>query len=227
MAGETTTAQTGQTQTDTVPKAELDSLKTQHAETLKNLEALKGQLLDTDYLQYLESKKAPNRPAAAAPQAGVTDPNRLVISNMTLAQLQQVIGMQLNQTLEQAMKPIYGRLNEVGAKQELDEVRAKFEDFPEYSEKVVAILEGTPNTELTIEQAYLIAKAGAINEAEASAAGTDGQQQEQTGVKPNEKPGGTVPLAGETAQRFKNPTEAATAAWHEVRQKYGLSGDTI
>lgn len=213
-------------QPETISKSEFDKVQAQNAELAKNLEGLKSQLLDTEYLSYLESKK--NRQTPSAPGAGQGQNNgNIPLSQMTIGQLQQLIAAQLNQTLEATMKPVYGRINELGARQELEDVRGKYADFGEFQDKVVAILEGTPNTELSIEQAYLIAKASAIN-TQADDDTDKGEQDKQTvHVHGNEKPGGTVPLDGESAQRHKDPQSAASAAWEEVRKRHGLTGDTI
>lgn len=217
-------AQNGQNNEPTVSKIELDKVTAQNAVLSKDLESLKGQLLDQDYLQYLESKKAGRAPAARSVNA--PDANSS-ISNLTLAQLQQVVASQIGQALETTMKPIYGRINELGAKQEVEDVKARYADFDQFKDQVVSILEGTPNTELTIEQAYKIAKGDAAQKSldDAAAKAAKGEGKEAKGG--NEKPGGTVPLEGESAQRHKDPKAAGTAAWNEVRGKYGLSGDTI
>ena len=208
-------------------KAEVDSLNAKNADLTKSLDQLKGQLLDTDYLSYLEAKKAQaNMPA---PQQGAPNVNAS-IANLTLGQLQQVIAAQLNQGLSEWGKPIYERLNAVSAAQEVEAIRGKYGDFDDFRDKTVAILESTPNTELNIEQAYLIAKANWVNEQGTQNQGNEGNQgnsQQQQAPQGGEKPGGTVPLPGETAQRFKDPQSAGQAAWAEVRQKHGLTSDTI
>lgn len=222
MAGETAQGQVTNNE-PTVSKTDFDKVNAQNAQLSKDLEGLKNQLLDTDYLNYLESRKQGAKPQAAANNPGANTN----IANLTLAQLQQVIAAQLGQTLNEFGKPIYERLNAVSAAQEVDAVRGKYADFDDFRDQTVAVLESTPNTELSIEQAYLIAKANAMNEAGGGQEGQEGQPQQSQEVKSNEKPGGTVPLPGETAERFKDPQSAGTAAWNQVRQKYGLTGDTI
>lgn len=211
-------------QPETISKAEFDKINVQNAELAKNLESMKGQLLDTEYLNYLADKKAKgNAPA----QQTIPNNGNVAVGTLTLAQLQQFINTQLGQGFQEVMKPVYGKLNEIGARQELDDVRSKYADFGDYQQKVVAILEGVPNTELSIEQAYLIAKANAANEAEAAANEQTPPAEKSSGNGGNEKPGGTVPLAGESAQRHKDSASAAAAAWQEVRTRHGLTGDTI
>lgn len=207
----------------TVSKADFDKLASQNADLSKSLDGLKGQLLDTDYLSYLESKKA-GAAKPAVPASG--NPNNLSVASLTLEQLQQVIAAQVGHAFNEFGKPIFARLNNLDARQEVETVREKYADFEEFKDQVVSILESTPNTELNIEQAYLIAKANAINAGEASANG-EREQKEEKAPQGGEKPGGTVPLPGETAHRFKNPEEAGAKAWAEVRERHGLTGDTI
>jgi len=223
------TAAGQQNQENQVSKTEFDALNAKNAELSRTLDQLKGQLLDTDYLSYLEAKKA----QGTKPQQPTGQPNaNASIANLTLGQLQQVIAAQLNQGFSEWGKPIYERLNAVSAAQEVEAVRGKYGDFDDFRDQTVAVLESTPNTELNIEQAYLIAKANWANDQAAQnngdrQNGQGNQQQQQQAPQGGEKPGGTVPLPGETAQRFKNPTDAGNAAWNEVRQRHGLTSDTI
>lgn len=212
----------GTTQENTVSKTDFDKVSSQNAELSKSLESLKGQLLDTDYLSYLENKKAGK---VVPPQTGAQNNTNVSVANLTLGQLQQVIAAQMGQTLNDFGKPIYERLNAIGAQQEVEHIRSKYADFDDFRDQTVAILESTPNTELNIEQAYLIAKASAANNAPSEEVASEGKASEST--KGNEKPGGTVPLPGESAKRFKDPQDAGSQAWAEVRSKYGLTGDTI
>lgn len=222
MSETATGVQSGQqTNETTVSKSEFDKAQATNAELSKNLESLKNQLLDTDYLNYLADTKA-KKNTPAPNNANIPNVNSN-IGSMTLAQLQNVVAQQIGQALETTMKPVYGRINELGAKQEVEDVRARYDDFDEFRPQIVSILESTPNTELSIEQAYKIAKGDAAGKALETAA----IEEEKKPNAGNEKPGGTVPLAGESAQRHKDPNAAGTAAWNEVRQKYGLSGDTI
>lgn len=200
----------------TISKNEFEKVQATNVQLARDLDTLKGQLLDTEYLSYLEAKKVNKTVGntAVAPNGNTS------INGLTLAQLQQVIAQQVGQTLQDVMKPVYGKINEIQAKQEVEDVRLRYADFDEFKDKVVSILESAPNTELSIEQAYLQAKGLKANEVIEPV-------KEETAPVSNEKPGGTVPLTGESAQRHKDPQAAGVAAWNEVRGKYGLSGDTI
>lgn len=219
MSDPVQTPVSGQTNELTVPKSELDKIQASNTELSRNLETLKNQLLDTEYLQYLEAKKG--RTTSSNANSTNTPNVNSNIGSLTLAQLQQVVAQQIGQAMETTMKPVYGRINEMSAKLEVEDVRARYQDFDEFKDQVVQILESTPNTELSIEQAYKIAKADKMA---TPAAEPEKEVKAPTG---NEKPGGTVPLAGESAQRHKDSNAAGQAAWNEVRGKYGLHGDTI
>lgn len=200
-------------QTETVPKTEFDQLQSKASEATRTMEALKDQLLAPEYLSYLESRKAP-KPAVTAPGAAVS------LANMTLEQLQSMLQQGIAATVQEALKPLTTRLNDVQVKQELAEVIERHDDFPKFREKVVEILQTSTN-ELTIEQAYLMAKAQApvippaVNTPAVKAPSS------------NERPSANVPLDGESVNKYKNPDAAGTAAWSEVAAKHGLSGDTI
>lgn len=199
---------------DLVPKADFDRVRVQADEATKGLESLKAQLLDPNYLEYLEHKNAGGQKPAAP-----TRPANL--NSMSIDDLQKLIADSSMNAVRAALNPVYTRLNEVQAKLELEDVRTKYADFDKHSDAVTGILQTSPN-ELTIEQAYIIAKANAPAEAPKEAPKTPAKA-----PVASEKPGTTVPLSNDTVTSFKNPAQAGMAAWSEVAAKHGISGDTI
>lgn len=201
--------------TNYVPKEQFVQAQQQNAEASKNLEALKNQLLDKDYLEFLESKRAPAKGAPAATLQSVD------LKNLDMQGLVKLIQEHTLETVTKAVGPqlqkITGAITDVQAVIELDQARQKYEDFDKYSKEISSILEHSQN-ELTIAQAYLMAKAQAPAE---------NKEEKKTPPKFSERPGSTVPLDGDTIKTFKNSTEAATSAWNTVAAKHGLSGDTI
>jgi len=199
---------------ETVSKQEFDRLAASAAEKDRSLETLKSQLLDPEYISYLESKNQ----AKARP---TTINSNVNLSNMSLDQLRQLIREEGESVVKQAIAPIAGSLTEVRATLEANAVRAKYPDFNTYADKVVSILE---NSDVTIEQAYLMARGGKVIEADTST-----KKEVETPKAPtrSEKPGTTVPLEGDTITKFKNETEAGMAAWNAIAKKHGISGDTI
>ena len=199
---------------ETVSKQEFDRLAAQAAEKDRSLESLKNQLLDPEYISFLESKNQA--------KARTTMPNAAVnLSGLNLDQLRQLIREEGEAVVKQAIAPIAGRLTEVSATLEANAVRAKYADFNDYAADVVAILE---KSDVTIEQAYEIAKGKKVVNADTSAKKEDAKPKEPT---KSEKPGNTVPLEGDTITKFKNETEAGMAAWAAIAKKHGISGDTI
>lgn len=201
---------------ETVSKQEFDRLASQAAEKDRSLEALKSQLLDPEYISYLETKnQAKTRPSTTMANQAIN------LSNMSLDQLRSLIREEGEAVIKQTIAPLAGRLTEVQATLEANAVRAKYSDFNQYADKVVSILE---NSDVTIEQAYLMARAGKVIEAETSA-----KKEPETPKSPtrSEKPGTTVPLEGDTITKFKNETDAGMAAWAAIQKKHGISGDTL
>lgn len=206
---------TNQPTNDLVPKTEVTKVQNQLQETTKSLDAMRNQLLDPSYLEFLESKKI-------APVARTNTPTNLNLANMSIDDLRKVIAEQTAEAVKNVVSPLFVRINDIQAKQELDDVKSRYPDFADYQDKVVAILDANPKSDITIEQALLIAKGGSQKEAPAKTEVKD--LKIPTSV---EKPGTTVPLSGDTLKTFKNGAEAGNAAWKEVAAKHGLQGDTI
>lgn len=203
-----------QPQPETVPKAEFEQVKSKAEEATRTMETLKNQLLDPEYLSYLESKRAPRAAAPSAPMQTVN------MANMTLEQLQTMIRDGVANTVQEALKPFNTRLSDVMVKQELADAMKKFPDFDEYRGKITEVFQTSQN-ELTIEQAYHLAKSQSSMEAPKT------ETPKAKAPASNEKPSASVPVDGETMKAFKTPEAAGNAAWNEVASKYGLSGDSI
>jgi hypothetical protein len=205
--------------TNYVPKGEFEKLQADASEARKGLESLKSQLLDADYLSYLESKRQNSQPQAKP----TSDLSNINLKNLDMQGLINLINQHSLNAIQQVVGPqiqaLHGRLTDVQAVLELDNVRSRYEDFDDYQQDIVGILERAQN-DLSIEQAYLQAKGINPNKAQVESAQT---------VQParSERPGTFVPLDGETIKTFKNSDEAARAAASEVLARHGLSGDTI
>jgi len=201
-------------QPETVPKTEFERVQNEARESNQGLDALKSQLLSQDYLDYLESKKVP------VTKAATTDLSKVQVSQLSLAELTAYIDQRTQAVANEVNKPHLTRISNVEAKIELAEVKEKYADFKDLQPKVVDILQNSSN-DLTIEQAYLLAKAQAPAPAEKK------EQAATPAAKPNERPGGTLPVAGDTLNKFKDSSSAGNAAWAAVAAKHGISGDTI
>ncbi len=202
-------------QPETVPKTEFERVQAEARDSKQGLESLKSQLLSQDYLDYLESKKT------TKPAASTTDLSKIQVGTLSLAELTTYIDQRTQAVANEVNKPHLTRISNVEAKLELNEVKEKYDDFKTFQPKVVEILQNAAN-DLTIEQAYLLAKAQAPAAPAATPAATPAP------AKPsNERPGGTLPVAGDTSKQFKDGVTAGTAAWASVAAKHGITGDTI
>lgn len=181
-------------QKDLIPKAELETLKTTYEQTVSDLkrqvEETKSQLLDSNYLEYLDAKKNPKK----------------------------VEGNDEVKDLRKQLAEMRAAMSEVAAAQELDQVMKAHPDFNDVRKDVQKILEES-KTELTIEQAYFIAKG-------VKPAPEQKKEEKKTDFG-NEKPSGIYPVDGDSEKKFKNENDAAQAAANEVLAKYGISGGVI
>lgn len=201
-------------QPETVPKTEFDRVTAEAKDAKQGLEAVRNQLLSQDYLDYLAAKNAkPAAPAAA------TLPTNL--GAMTLAELTAYIDKRTVELVNPTITNIQTVLKDVQVKQELEEVRERHDDFETLRPKIVEILSSAAN-DLTIEQAYYMAKAQAPAKAATPPAPAATPPQ-----KGNERPGGTLPVSGDTLPKFKDGKDAGQAAWASVAAKHGILGDTI
>lgn len=224
MADATATPEVKIDLTNYVPKTEFDKIQAQASASQQGLETLKSQLLDRDYLDYLEARKNGNQ-RPAAPQSALTNVD---LKNLDMAGLVELIQKHTLAVVTQSVGPklhaMRGTLTDVQAFIELDQVRGKYEDFDTYSKDVTSILERTQN-DLTIEQAYLMAKA----QAPLADAGEDktGAAKPTGAGSRSERPTNVIPLDGETVKTFKDANAAGQAAASEVLARHGLSGDTL
>lgn len=202
---------------------ELKSKEEDLARTKAEQEKLKVQLLDPAYLEWLNAKKNPI-PAQKEPSLALFDdlkpedidrlPNSKVLAlaektlgpkfmNAVRAEVGKDIGV-LKQTLQDVIYHI-----------ELRDVIDSNDDWEEHKADVQRILE-TASNDLTIAQALELARSRKVKE----------EPKEPTKpVKGSEKPGSPPQPAVE--RKFKNEDEAKKAAWDTVREKYGITSDTI
>lgn len=202
-------------QPETVSKADFDRVQTTLREKEQGLEALRGQLLDPKYLEFIAAKNTP-----AAPQPGTQN---VPIGQMSLADLTALIDRATSNAIAPRFAQLENVISNVDAKIELREVMERHADFETFRPKVVEILNGSRN-ELSIEQAYLIAKASTpVTPATPPTPAAPAAPRAGT----PEKPGGVLPVAGDTLPKFADAKAAGQAAWATVAAKHGVSGDTI
>lgn len=168
----------------------------------KSLEEAQGHLTSPQYLKYLAAEKA----KAATPS---TDSSK---SDVTLPK-----------EVTDRIANLEATANQLAAVLELQEVERKYTDFKDYRNDVHTLISSGGNN-LNFEQAYLIAKSqksDAKPSVDAAKAATD---------KPaagTEKPGQFIPDPSSTTKEFKNTDEATQDAVNTIKEKYGITGDTI
>ena len=184
-------------QQELIPKAELETLKTTYEQSIADLQKkvseAQSAILAPDYLEYLDAKKSLNKG-------------------------QKVEGNDEVKELRKQLADTRAALAEVAAAQELETVIKAHPDFNDVRKDVQKILEES-KTELTIEQAYLIAKA--------QKPPAEKKPEEKKPEFGNEKPSGVYPVEGDSSKKFKNENDAAQAAANEVLAKYGINGGVI
>lgn len=205
--------------TQYVPKGDYEKAqatsKTETEKLKSELEQAKMSLLDPEYISYLEAKKAKieqgGKFEAPAGELEKMSPKELLQTAITKAvELVEAKTDSRFRRLEQSMSDTLGFL-------ELQVVEKKHPDFGDYRDEVVKLL-GDPKSQLTIEQAYLIAKA-----AKPAKEGTS-EKSEATKKPSGEKPTGSRPAESFQAKDFNNKSDAALDAWDQI---VGAGKDTL
>jgi len=179
----------------------LSSTKTEMEKLKQELDDAKLSLLDPEYISYLEQKKSGAERKEAKIEAKLADGDQ---SKSEIAELRRELS-QVRQFQQ-----------DVAAVLELQAVEKKYEDFNDLRDDVKKVLESS-STALTIEQAYLLAKAKHIGEK----SDEDKVKSAKTG---REKPGATVPAPSLEPTNFKDKRAAAEDAWDKI---VGAGKDTL
>lgn len=209
-----------------VPKTEVESMKSEYSKTTeglkKSLEDMRLQLLDPSYLDYLEDRKKGKSAPAPVDTGDLTEAEINSLRPHQLLKLAEkrasaAVLNQLQGTIDKQFKAVNSQMSNIAAYLELMEVKEQYPDFDQYKDDVKTILDKS-QTELTISQAYLMAK---------------GEKAPSKAVPENppkggERPGGRLPLISEEGpEKFKNEAEAIAATEKQFREKYGIKGETL
>ncbi len=193
-------------------------------------ETMRNQLINPDYIAYLNNKN--KKPTDEKVTTAIGELTSEEIESLPKARLlklaEERTGEKITKTLtaqfNSQIENLRGTVEELIIKEELREVQGKYADFNDYRVDVKKILESSTN-ELTIEQAYKIAKATRPPKEEEKAPEKKEKSAEQS--KGSEKPTGSVPFNDLEKKEFKNEKEAGQAALEELRKKYPNLGDTL
>lgn len=217
-----------------IPKEQFEAQKSELEKLQGDLDRVKGQLLDPEYLEYLESKKN-----GAVRKTNASTEVKDALSSLTADEIERLpkarlleiaekrIGEALTEKLTKEFNAALGGLQSTVQnlifQRELADVREKHEDFDKYEKEIQAIL-SRPGSSYTYEDAYILAKAQR-GETSPSNNGKPAPKTEKRSS--GEKPSATAPATNFEQKDFKDKNEAAAAALATVRAKYGLEGDVI
>lgn len=231
--GEQAAAQNQPDTTKFVPKEDYEAQKSTLEKLQGDLERVKGQLLDPDYLEYLESKKN-----AAVRKVDASSEVKEALGSLTAdeierlpkARLLEIAEKRIAENLTGKFREEFGRtvnalqstVQNLVYERELATTKANHPDFDKYDKEIRDIL-SRPGTSYTYEDAYFLAKAqkGDLNPAPSKPA----QKFERRSS--SEKPSSTAPASDFEQKDYKDGKEAGDAALASVRAKYGLDGDTL
>lgn len=161
-------------------------------------------LVDPAYVEFMEARKASNEKPIiddkTAKEQGIPESAIKIINDQG-----------------SSIKQLQTAVQQIGALLELSDVEKKYADFGNYRDDVQKILE-TSGSNLTIDQAYVQAKAAAPDKSKGS--------DETPTPKGSEKPGGFVPK-DDSKKHYTDADEAGNAAWAEVKERLGIQGDII
>lgn len=192
------------TQQEVVSKTEYETaLKTAQEQQVKfkeEIDKLKMQLLDNDYLEYKEKKAAASTKEKSLPKTG----NEQEDLRAAIDAMQKRLDRQ--QQVQDALL----------ADIELKELERTNPDYIEYKEDMIKIYEADPNTNLTLSQALAIARDNKRSAAKTSSTNT------------NEKPSNSMPGSSlNKSKSFKTDYDAGQDAWEQIKAKHGLTSDVI
>jgi hypothetical protein len=192
---------------------------------------LRKQLLDPEYLNYLEAKqsgaskaKQPSPVTLLDSDLKPEDIDRLPNSKL-LKLAESTLGTKLVDSLRQEfageLTGLRSTVQNLVAVIELNEVKAKYPDFEEHRDGVVRLLQSSQR-DMSIEDAYKMVKYEALSK-------TDGKKEvaSKPDAKGSEKPNQATPPPDLSTKEYKNEKDAGAAAAKAIAEKYGLTSGTL
>jgi hypothetical protein len=218
-----------------VPKEEYEAQKSNLEKLQGDLERVKGQLLDPEYLEYLESKKnaeVKKTTASTEVKDALGTLTADEIERLPKARLLEIAEKRISEKLtgelrgefNKALSGLQTTVQNLIYERELAMTKANYPDFDKY-EKEIRNLLSQPGSNLSYEQAYKLARY------EKGDATPDNGKPKPAGKmekrSSGEKPSSTAPASDFEQKDYKDEKEASNAALASVRAKYGLEGDTL
>lgn len=230
--GEQGAASTAPDTSKFVPKEEYEAQKSSLEKLQSDLERVKGQLLDPEYLEYLESKKD-----KAIKKTDASSEVKDALSTLTTDEIERLPKSRLLELAErritdkltasmrdefrQTLSGLQTQVQNLIYERELNETKVKYPDFVSYEKEIREIL-SRPGATYTYEDAYILAKAQKGDSAPAAKPAVKSEKRSS-----GEKPSSTAPAADFEQKDYKDSTEASNAALSAIRAKYNLEGDSL
>jgi hypothetical protein len=196
-----------------VPKEDFEKTSASVKELESKLDEAKLSLLQPEYLEFMESKRAgkveKKIESSIDKLLDSKDLDKLSprqVLALSIEKAKEAVEAELLPKYQDQMRKMGQSLSDVLAVLELQEVEKKHSDFGEYRDDIRKILE-TSATPLTIEQAYLLAKAGK---------GGSFTPNAPKAPNPSEKPIGGTPPGSMVTKTFKTKQDAGEDAWNSV-----------
>lgn len=194
-----------------VPKEDFEKTSAMVTDLQSKLDEAKLATLSPEFLEFMESKRAGkiNHKVESSLEKFLANadidklsPKQLLA--VAIDKAKEAVTAEILPAYQNQLKQMGQTLSDVLAVLELQEVEKKYSDFNDYRDDTKKILE-TSTTPLTIEQAYIQAKAGK------GGSFTPGKNPPAT-----EKPTGGTPPGSMQPKDFKNKQDAAEDAWNKV-----------
>jgi hypothetical protein len=216
-----------------VPKDDYEAQKTNLEKLQSDFDRVKEQLLDPEYLEYLEAKKSKaikKSDASSEVKSALDSLTADEIERLPKARLLDLAEKRASEKLSKELKEEFRKeitemrtaLQNIYYEKELENVKSKYKDFDEYQANIRKILE-RPGNSYTYEDAYLLAKAQAGKNTPPPPVDDKPKEKRSSG----EKPSSSVPSDDFKQKDFKDKDDASNAALQSVRAKYGIEGDII
>lgn len=209
MADETTnsTTESKPDLTKYVPKEEHVKAVSELGSLKKALDDASSKLTSEEYISFLESRKAKASEEVKLAKESLTPDLRKALEEVTTR-------MQNQENV----------LYELLADREVALCEKNNPDFEAHRDEVAKILDDAAKNKenISVQRALEIARGRNPEKSKAE------QKAEKKESKSSEKPNTTIPSNATTSSKdYKDPLAAGVAAWEEVKQKHGISGDTI
>ena len=172
------------------------------------------------------------KPSGGIEKFGITDPEQLLaeldrgkprgkeeeeeVDWETLGVRPEAVNFILSVVQDQLIKPLDVKIELVKVKEQIRDCEKKYEDFWDYKKEIYAI--GSANPQLTVEQAYLLAR---TSKAKTSEKGEEKKEEKKEETKPQVLPFGEKPGVKKSSAVKGEPADLKGAAQRAVEEALG------